>query len=104
MQLASGQLLPLDGFTYETPYGTFIAALLTPPLETCDPDLAQKVEIEFRNECHGFHLTRRLSLLVSRQDLTRDLPGVIRFITKWVFIDPSHEVYFAHECRYEDNR
>ena len=100
MQIASGHLLPLDSITYNTPYGTYVAAILTPPLETRHMDLPQKVEIEFRNECHGFYLTRRLSIFVSRQDLTRDLPGVIRFINAWVFIDPSQEVYFVHECRY----
>ena len=103
MQLASGHLLPLDGFTYNTPYGTYVAALLTPPLETRAADLPQKVEIEFRNECHGFYLTRRLSLFVSCQDLMSDLSGVIGLINAWVFIDPSHEVYFVHECRYKDD-
>lgn len=97
---ASYPLLPIDGFTFETRCGIFTASVVTPPSETLNPNDSQKVEIEVCLARHDVRLTRRLTLHVSPKDLMGDLPGVMRLINGWVFLDPGAENYFASEMDY----
>jgi hypothetical protein len=100
MQITTSQLLPIDGFTYETSHGHFVLSVVKPPRESSIPTNVQRVEIELTNQDYGLAPVRRLSIHLAHEDLVNDLPGVIRFINDWAFLKPSAKNYYEFECRY----
>jgi hypothetical protein len=94
------QLLPVDGFSYETAYGRFVAKLIVAPSEVANPKDAQKFEIELWNLSHSFCPPRGLKLLVSLEDLEHDRAGVFRLIQEWAFADVGEENFFEFEYHY----
>ena len=95
-------LLPVDGFTYKTAQGTFLASVVSPPLSLLDGSMPLSIEIAFRLKRDEILLVRRLTLIVSRDELAKDLPGVMRRINEWVFQEPDGEGYFVGELRLSD--
>ena len=100
MTIASSQLLPLDGFRYQTRFGYFVAAVVKPPHETLNPSDLQVVKIELKPESCDACPVRHLSLLVSNEDLANDLPGVMRLIHEWAISPHCDKSFFDFECYY----
>jgi hypothetical protein len=95
------ELLPIDGFSYETAYGHYVARVVGMPSEILSFHERHKFEIEFRNEDAEFLPVRRLILFLSVEDVERDRAGVYRLIREWMIVDPGAENYFTYECRFD---
>ena len=102
MSTASSQLLPIDGFTYETAFGRYTASVGGSTPAAAAPAALQKVEVELRNESFAFCPVRRLTLCITPEDLDRHRSRVFRLIHEWAMSDPGSENYFAVEVRYGD--
>lgn len=100
MQIATQQLLPIDGFTYETAHGCFRARVVEAPAQISNPDAVHKIAVEFVAETDDLRVTRRLVLHLSQRDMERERGGVYRQISEWIYSSPASEQYFAFECRY----
>ena len=92
-----GQFLPIEGFTYKTQYGNYVAQISNALDEIVDRGAKCRFELNLVNPNNTEIPVRRLVLHARPDQVETNRSEVFRYINKWAFLHRDSAEFLSSE-------